>query len=64
MYPKSHFQAEKDTDIANLCRNTVNIVVVYRSEKYLSELELVSKHSYKRKAAIMPFREGQLSLAS
>lgn len=51
-------------DMARLCRNTINILAVHGSEKYLSALEPVSKRSYKRKAAVVLSAAGQLSLAS
>lgn len=42
---KSRFQAEQFVDAARLCRHTINILVMYRSEKYLSVSEPVSKRS-------------------
>jgi len=50
--------------MARLCRNTINILAAYGSEKYLNVLEPVSKRSYKRKPAIVLSGAGQLSLAS
>lgn len=49
---KSHFQAEQFVDAARLCRNTINILAMYGSEKYLSVSEPVSKH-YKREPAAL-----------
>lgn len=59
---KRHFQAEKFVNAARLCRNTINILVMYGSEKYLSVSEPVSKH-YKREPAVLRCWGVQLCLS-
>lgn len=49
---KSHFQAEQFVDAARLFWNTISILIMYGSEKYLHVSEPASKH-YKREPVAM-----------